>query len=233
MIYFNMATEKRLKIAGIELKLVKKRIKNAYIYIKPPEGEVQLSVPLRMSMAEVERFVSSKREWIIKTSEKMRSLPHQDNERAEDGAVIYLWGKPYFIKCEEDAVKGGYEISEIFVKLYFKENYDPGRAKELLKKMYAALLKERLAERIPFWEERTGLKCSSWSVRYMKSRWGSCNTASKKINLNTRLAEKDPVFLEYVILHELAHTRVPNHGAKFKEILDTYMKDWRRIRREL
>ena len=231
--YFNMKENNRLNISGIELSLTKKRIKNAYIYIKPPEGAVSLSVPVRMSMAEVERFVTGKREWIIKTREKMLSMPHIENSGVESGDTVYVWGRPFIIRCEEEASKNGYEISDIFLKLKFKNGYSADMAEKLIKKMYAAQLKARLEQRLPVWEDKTGLKCSSWSVRYMTSRWGSCNTVTHKINFSTRLAEKDPVFLEYVILHELAHTKVANHGEKFKRILDLYMEDWRQIRKKL
>ena len=67
----------------------------------------------------------------------------------------------------------------------------------------------------------------------MKTRWGTCNTKTKKIWLNVRLAEHPAECLEYVILHELAHTRVPNHGADFKAILTEYMPDWRTVKRRL
>ena len=50
---------------------------------------------------------------------------------------------------------------------------------------------------------------------------------------NLQLAKKPAECLAYVILHELAHLKVSNHGPEFKAILDRYMPDWRRIRKEL
>ena len=228
-----MTIEKRLNIDGIDVSLKKKKIRNAYIYIKPPEGSVYLSAPLRMTMTEIERFVRSKREWILRTSEKMRSMSFLENSGVKNGDTVYIWGKPYIITCEEGAAKNSIDMSDIFVRLSFKGEYKAEMAERLLRKMYASQLKERLAQRIPAWEEKTGLKCSSWSVRYMTSRWGSCNIATHKINFSTRLAEKDPVCLEYVVLHELAHTKVADHGERFKRLLDLYMEDWRQIRKKL
>ena len=57
-------------------------------------------------------------------------------------------------------------------------------------------LKRRIAERLPYIEEVTGLRCSGWTVRDMKSRWGSCNTATKHINLSLMLAEGTFAFKE-------------------------------------
>lgn len=222
----------RLNIDGIELELTKKRIRNVYIYVKPPDGGVYVSMPARMSMAEVERFVRSKHDWIIKNCERLRSREKREDDIGV-GSNLYIWGRPYIIKEEESTGKSNFEISGIFVILRYKDKSTKQDREKLIKNMYASLLKDRLAQRVPVWEEKTGLKCSAWGVRYMTSRWGSCNTRTKKLNFNTRLAEKDPVYLEYVILHELAHTKVANHGEKFKAILDQYMIDWKKIRKSM
>lgn len=67
----------------------------------------------------------------------------------------------------------------------------------------------------------------------MTTRWGTCNTNTRKIWLNLQLAKKPIECLEYVILHELVHLKVRNHGQEFIEILDKYMPTWRDIRKEL
>ena len=56
---------------------------------------------------------------------------------------------------------------------------------------------------------------------------------TRKIWLNLQLAKKPFECLDYVILHELAHLRVRNHGAEFIAILDEHMPYWREIRKLL
>ena len=94
-------------------------------------------------------------------------------------------------------------------------------------------LKRRIAERLPYIEEVTGLRCSGWTVRDMKSRWGSCNTSTNHINLSLMLALRSDAELDYVILHELVHTVVPDHGKNFYAMMDRYMPGWKTIRKEL
>ena len=67
----------------------------------------------------------------------------------------------------------------------------------------------------------------------MKSRWGSCNTATGRICINTQLARLDPRYLEYVVFHELTHLWVHNHGAQFQAHMDRYCPDWRERRKAL
>ena len=94
-------------------------------------------------------------------------------------------------------------------------------------------LKRRIEERLPYIEEVTGLRCSGWTVRDMKSRWGSCNTKTHHINLSLMLALRSDAELDYVILHELVHTVVPDHGKDFYAMMDRYMPGWKQIRKEL
>ncbi len=96
-----------------------------------------------------------------------------------------------------------------------------------------ASLKRRIAERLPAIEQRTGLKCNGWTVRDMHTRWGSCNTETWHVNLSLMLATRTDEELDYVILHELVHTLVPNHGAKFYALMDRFMPDWKQIRKKL
>ena len=94
-------------------------------------------------------------------------------------------------------------------------------------------LKRRVEERLPLIEEATGLRCTGWTVRDMHTRWGSCNTNTHHINLSLMLATRSDEELDYVILHELVHTVVPNHGPDFYALMDRFMPGWKKIRKTL
>ena len=67
---------------------------------------------------------------------------------------------------------------------------------------------------------------NSIRVITMKTRWGSCNVERKNINLNLELIKKPRYCIEYVILHELAHLKYPNHGKQFWEYMSVHMPNW-------
>ena len=73
---------------------------------------------------------------------------------------------------------------------------------------------------------------SEVKIRNMKN-WGNCRYQDKKITLNLNLAKKDPICLEYVIIHELCHLIEFNHGKKFKKLMDQYCPDWKKIKKIL
>ena len=64
----------------------------------------------------------------------------------------------------------------------------------------------------------------------MKTYWGTCNTRTRKIWINLQLAKKPVEALWYILLHELAHIKVYNHGPAFISILDKHMPDWKEVK---
>ena len=83
------------------------------------------------------------------------------------------------------------------------------------------------------WEPVMGVECGKLAYRDMKSRWGSCQPATGRICINTRLALYPPECLEYVVVHELCHLKVRGHGPDFKALMDLYLPDWRERRKKL
>jgi hypothetical protein len=97
--------------------------------------------------------------------------------------------------------------------------------------------REQLKRIIPFyldkWLKIMRIELSEWSIKKMKSRWGSCILRSKKITLNLDLAMKSERCIEYVVVHELTHFFERKHDARFKALMDKFLPDWRLIKAEL
>ncbi|WP_445340385.1 YgjP-like metallopeptidase domain-containing protein [Bifidobacterium sp. ESL0825] len=71
------------------------------------------------------------------------------------------------------------------------------------------------------------------TLRIMTSRWGSCTPETGRIRLNLQLGLMDERFLEYVLIHELTHLWERGHGSGFQSRMDSYLPQWRKLRREL
>lgn len=94
-------------------------------------------------------------------------------------------------------------------------------------------LRARLDVLLPRCAERMGTTYSGYSVRLMKSRWGSCNVRTRHLCFNLLLASKDDDCLEYVVVHELTHTFERLHNARFHALMDRFLPDWRERKRRL
>lgn len=97
----------------------------------------------------------------------------------------------------------------------------------LLDAFYKAQLAQKLPALVTFWQEKMDLYANHYSIRRMKTRWGSCNPAKRRISLNLWLAERPIQQLELVLVHELVHFVELKHNDRFKSLLQQYLPDWR------
>ena len=222
-----------LEIAGIPVKVIKKDIKNLHLYVKPPDGHVEVSVPQHMSDDSITLFLRTRTGWIKKQQEKFREQPRQTEREYVSGETLYVWGKQYFLQVEYSNRKNALDFSGDRAILTVRKESTAKQRESFVNEWYRERLKAEIEKRLPRWESLTGLYCSGWQTKYMTTNWGTCNTKTGKIWINLQLAKKPFECLDYVLLHELAHLRVKDHGPSFIAILYEYMPYWRDVRKKL
>jgi predicted metal-dependent hydrolase len=89
-----------------------------------------------------------------------------------------------------------------------------------------------LAQRLKDLAERHGYEYRSLHIKRLKSRWGSCDQDGN-IVLNLFLIQLPWTLIDYVILHELAHTRVLRHGAPFWAEMEQHLPAARQLRGQM
>ncbi len=130
------------------------------------------------------------------------------------------------------AVPGGFEV---FIPLWMKPNDRRVRAfiEQGLAKLGGAARpvppvltpREEIITLVRTWAARMGVEPGRITFREMTRKWGSCSTTTN-ITLNTRLTWLPARLVEYVVVHELAHLKVFNHGAAFKTLMSQHLPDW-------
>ncbi len=223
----------QIEVSGIPIEIIKKNIKNIHLSVLPPDGKVRVSAPTTVSDESLEMFVRTKIGWIRKQQEKFENQPRQSERQYVSGETLYLWGKQYFLQVEYSYKGNSLMLDGDKAILTVRKESTVKQRENFVNEWYRERLKSEIERLLPKWETITGLKCSSWQTKYMTTRWGTCNTQTRKIWLNLQLAKKPVECLEYVILHELAHTKVKNHGADFIAIMDKYMPYWRETKKKL
>lgn len=218
------------EISGFQVEIVRKKIKNIYLYILP-DGKIRVSAPTRAPDFLVEEFVTSKANWIEKQQKKISEHIVKPTHEYIDGETLYLFGEKHIL-CVKEGKRNCVLCEDKKIILTIKPNIDLQHREAVINEFYREELKEKITEYFPKWEKITGLY-GSWQIKNMKTRWGTCNIAAKKIWLNLQLAKMPIECLEYVILHELAHLAVSNHGPQFCAILDKFMPNWRSIKKRL
>ena len=82
--------------------------------------------------------------------------------------------------------------------------------------------KEEFKARVLEWADKLGVKTRSLAVRPMRNKWASCSTAGN-LNFSTELLVLEKKLGDYVIVHELLHFSVPNHGRLWKSLMRAHL----------
>lgn len=219
-------------VAGIEVRIDRKSIKNLHLYVKPPDGAVSVSAPMNISDDAIERFVRTKVSWVKTQQAKYANQLRQTERQYVSGETLYLWGKQYFLQVDYGN-KNALVLTGNTAKLTVREESTAEQRDNFVREWYREQLKAEIARLFPKWEAATGLKCDSWQTKYMTSKWGTCNITNRKIWFNLQLSKKPVECLEYIILHELIHLKVKNHNTDFTAMMDKYMPYWREVKKKL
>lgn len=199
-----------MKFYEFEIKESKKAVK--YLRLKVGQsGEISLSIPLRTKENHILEFLEKNLEWLRKTSAKIKAKNSAKNENQ-----VEFLGLNYELIIDKKA--SGVSIELFSIKAASKADFRrfcDQKAKELLNASIA-----RFAPLI-------ARPINHISFKRMRTRWGSCNKAKGYINLNLDLITKKKEFIEYVVLHELAHLVHANHSKDFYALISKHMPDYK------
>ena len=92
--------------------------------------------------------------------------------------------------------------------------------------------KAKFKQRVRDWSEKIGVEVVWLGIRPMRRKWASCST-NGHLNFSTELLTQPIKVQDYVIVHELLHLRVPNHGKLWKSLMRGYLGEWEEVRGKL
>ena len=218
--------ESQIQLGDITVDVILKDIKNVHLSVYPPTGRVRISAPKRMDLDTIRVFAISKLDWIKRQQLKMREQERETPREYVERESHYVWGKRYLLSVSEIDQAPSIELKHSRMLLSVRPGADFDKRRAVTEHWYRSLLREAVPPLIAKWEPQVGVKVERFFVRRMKTRWGSCNPTVHSIRLNTELAKKPPLCLEYVLVHELVHLLEPSHNARFVALMDQFMPKW-------
>ncbi|MGV9671361.1 M48 family metallopeptidase [Gordonia sp. NPDC003504] len=222
-----------LSIRGIDVDVIYKDIKNLHIGVYPPLGRVRVAAPKRLDDDQVRLAVIQRLPWIKRQREQLKAAPRQTEREMTTGESHYTWGVRKRLKVVERPGRAHFEPEGDRLVLYVPPETDAEKRRSYLDQWYREQLRHAVPDLITTWEEKLGVTVPKWSIRRMKTKWGSCNRETRHIWLNVELAKKHPDCLEYIVVHEMTHYFERNHGERFATLMDQYLPDWRSRRDQL
>lgn len=190
------------------------------IGIKVHRGEVTVTAPVRASLAEIRAFVTQKTRWITKHLELQRhSIAQQPALTLVPGAELPFLGEVLQLAAAGPAVGVVREGDRLLI------GTDAVLYKAKIARWLAGQAQAYLPGRIKIFAPQLGVEPCGFSVRFYKSRWGSCNRRGE-LQFNWLLMMAPPVVVDYVVAHELAHLRHFNHSPAFWQLVASVMPDY-------
>ncbi len=223
----------QIDLGDMRIEVLRKDIKNLHLSVLPPRGLVRVAAPRHMNLDTIRVFVISKLAWIRSQQRKMHAQERETLREYLDRESHYVWGRRYLLKRVEKDAAPAIELKHSKLVMQLRPGTDDARCQEILDGWYREQIRAAAPALIAKWEPVMGVKVGRVFVQRMKTRWGSCNPASRAIRLNTDLAKKPPECLEYIMAHEMAHLLEPTHNARFKSLMDMFMPQWQQLRDEL
>lgn len=222
-----------LSIRGIDVDVIYKDIKNLHIGVYPPLGRVRVAAPKRLDDDQVRLAVIQRLPWIKRQREKLKAAPRQSEREMTTGENHYVWGIRKRLKIVERLGRAHLETDGDRLVLYVPPGTDAEKRRIYLDQWYREQLRHAVPDLITTWENNLGVTVPKWSIRRMKTKWGSCNRETRHIWFNVELAKKHPDCLEYIVVHEMMHYFERNHGERFTTLMDQHLPDWRSRRDRL
>jgi predicted metal-dependent hydrolase len=194
------------------------------------DGEVRVSLPAWVPYKAGEQFARSRAEWIA-----------AHRQPAAEGLLNgQMVGKAHRLRFEASptADKITTRLRQNQIEIVFPARYaasHPAVQKAARTAAIRALRKEAealLPQRLRDLAAQTGFNYNSVGVKQLKSRWGSCSN-QKDITLNLFLMQLPWRLIDYVLLHELTHTKVMRHGPPFWKELEIHVPRAKQLRKEI
>ncbi len=189
------------------------------------KGEVIARAPQRMSEAHIRAFVLQKQGWLQKQKQKTEWAGIELPTETIEGYKLLLLGERYIVHLQNQSfIRLDKQTKELFLP---KENTKKRLIlwiKENALRIFTAVTKE--------WAEKMGVSFQSVSLSSAKTRWGTCS-GDNKIRYAYRLLYAPRAVIEYVVVHELAHTKYKNHGKAFWGLVEEYIPDYKQRRKWL
>ena len=190
--------------------------RNTYVRVKE-DLKIHVTTNTFVTTKEIEKLIYKNTDFITKMINKM------DKKKEKSEKFFYLGSEYDVIRTSTDTITLG--SSKIFIgKNLTSDDIDKWYKKEA-EKVFSSHLDNcyRLYSR--------EIPQPSLTIRKMTTRWGVCNTRSKRVTLNLELIKMPLFCLDYVIYHELSHLIYANHSREFWKVVEENCPEYKKIRK--
>jgi predicted metal-dependent hydrolase len=223
-----------ITVGGVEVLVLHKDVKNLHLNVLPPNGKVRVSAPIGMSDDAIRTFVVSRISWIKNKRSSFQSQERQTSREYKSGESHFLFGRRYKLEVIESNEKSNVTLKgKTKIILSVRPKATIKQKETIMNKFYRMELEKKLEKLILKWQKKINVIPTFWSIRKMRTRWGTCDEETRRIWFNLELAKKPENCIQYVVVHELVHLLERKHDKYFVSLMDKYLPKWRSEKEEL
>ena len=221
-----------LKFSDFEIIISRKPIKNINLRISR-DGKVHLSAPMKYPIQSIQQFIEQKQTWITTHLNRLAQIPIIQHKYLNPGDLHPFLGQTYPVVVHEYSEQEEIKLEHSSIICYTKTQASLEKKQQLFKTWHRSQMIPLLSELIRTWEPIMDVTVKNWTIKPMKTRWGSCNPVSQKITLNLQLIHEPRDCLEYVLVHEMVHLLEASHNKRFYALMNRFLPNWKICKNQL
>ncbi len=189
-----------------------------------PDGVVKVNHPWYVSGKEVINFILKNIEWIKARQQKMaeRKVVYSMGD-----VIATKYRSIQILSVPSGKLEAAITKTKVLVTIPPAEDIESERVQHFITRVITEVCRKEaklyLPQRVYDLAHKHSFSFNTVFIKNLKSKWGSCSSVGN-INLNLHLMRLPDHLIDYIILHELAHTREMNHGPAFKKLLNELTK---------
>jgi predicted metal-dependent hydrolase len=189
------------------------------------DGEgVEVVVPRRFPLRDVEPLVREKRAWIERTLLRMEAARREfPPPRLEHGGEVPYLGERLTLRVRRESGRTRSHVKRLDGTLHVA--LAEGSLRDALESWYRRRARVEVGTRLDAAVSRAGTRYTTLSIRGQRTRWASCSS-SGAMSFNYCLLLAPAKILDYVVEHEVAHLEVPDHSRRFWDLLAARCPEW-------
>ena len=195
-------------------------------------GHLMVTVPYRNRLRDVPLTLQRYKKWILKKTQEAEKINLPPPFELENGSILRLLDFSYRLSLkpsEDNRIRSRFYNGALNI---FGRQFSPPLIYRHVELWYRKMAQVFLEERIPFWAERLNVRPKAIRVKNQRTLWGSCSV-KHNLNFNWRILLLSHGAAEYLIIHELAHLREPNHSQQFWGLVENHCPEFKEHKNEI
>ncbi|MDD2839836.1 MAG: SprT family zinc-dependent metalloprotease [Rickettsiales bacterium] len=194
------------------------------------DNTLTIMSPLRVSQKFLLSLLEKRKDWTLKRLEKKKSK----RQIIQDNQILYLGKNIELTINDSELLKdGGFcEINENNLTVNISKNWTTDLLQEVIQNWYKEECLKKITNRVQYFANQYNFNYGTISIKEQKTVWGTCNFKNN-LSFNWKIIFFEEPVIDYLIVHELAHTIHKNHSTEYWKTVENILQNYKELNKKL